>query len=74
MYLTEEIVNRQGQVFPMLGVIPGRVTMQEKLAALGYREITGVAGNFLIGEEEQAKGHEFHYSTYEGEYTFTRLF
>ena len=74
MYLTEEIVNRQGQVFPMLGVIPGRVTMQEKLAALGYREITGVAGNFLIGEEEQAKGHEFHYSTYEGEYTFPAYF
>ncbi|KKI90899.1 cobyrinic acid a,c-diamide synthase [Bacillus sp. SA1-12] len=67
MYLTEEIVNRQGQAFPMLGIIPGRVKMQDKLAALGYREITGVSGNFLINEEEQAKGHEFHYSTYEGE-------
>ncbi|MBU7592742.1 cobyrinate a,c-diamide synthase [Metabacillus halosaccharovorans] len=69
MYLTEEIVNRQGQVFPMLGIIPGRVRMQDKLAALGYREITGVPGNFLINEEEQAKGHEFHYSTYEGKHT-----
>ncbi|MGM0901757.1 MAG: cobyrinate a,c-diamide synthase [Bacillota bacterium] len=67
MYLTEEIVNRQGQVFPMVGIIPGRVRMQEKLAALGYREITGVPGNFLLNEAEQAKGHEFHYSTYEGE-------
>jgi len=69
MYLTEEIVNRQGQVFPMVGIIPGRVRMQDKLAALGYREITGVPGNFLINEEEQAKGHEFHYSTYEGKHT-----
>lgn len=67
MYLTEEIVNRQGQVFPMLGIIPGRVRMQDKLAALGYRELTGVSGNFLICEKEQAKGHEFHYSTFEGE-------
>ncbi len=74
MYLTEEIVNRQGQVFPMLGVIPGRVSMQDKLAALGYREITGVRGNFLINEEEQAKGHEFHYSTYEGEHTSPAYF
>lgn len=74
MYLTEEIRNRQEQVFPMLGVIPGRVLMQERLAALGYREITGVAGNFLIGEEEQAKGHEFHYSTYEGEHTLPAYF
>lgn len=40
--------------------------MQEKLAALGYREITGVNGNFLIGEQELAKGHEYHYSVYEG--------
>src|SRR4051812_24785519 len=74
MYLTKEIVNRQGQVFPMLGVIPGRVIMQDKLAALGYREITGVAGNFLVNEEEQAKGHEFHYSTYEGEHTSPAYF
>ena len=69
MYLTEEIVDREAGVYPMLGVIPGRVRMQDKRAALGYREITGVAGNFLIDEETQAKGHEFHYSAYEGEHT-----
>ncbi|WP_342513649.1 cobyrinate a,c-diamide synthase [Sporosarcina sp. FSL K6-1522] len=69
MYLTEEIVDRGAGVYPMLGVIPGRVRMQDKRAALGYREITGVAGNFLIDEKTQAKGHEFHYSAYEGEHT-----
>ncbi|WP_163100117.1 cobyrinate a,c-diamide synthase [Peribacillus alkalitolerans] len=74
MYLTEEIVNRQGQAFPMIGIIPGRVRMQDKLAALGYREITGVPGNFLINEKEQAKGHEFHYSTYEGEISSSAYF
>ena len=40
--------------------------MQTKLARLGYREIFGTADNFLIGAEEQAKGHEFHYSKYSG--------
>lgn len=66
MYLTEEIFNREGNGYKMLGVIPGIVRMQDKLAALGYREITGVEDNFLIGEQELAKGHEFHYSVYEG--------
>jgi len=68
MYCTEAIERRDGEQFEMLGVIPGKVVMQDKLAALGYREITGVDGNFFIGAEDQAKGHEFHYSTYEGDH------
>lgn len=66
MYLTESITDRDSQTHKMLGIIKGHVTMQQKLAALGYREITGVQGNFLINEQQQAKGHEFHYSTYSG--------
>lgn len=64
MFLTEAIVTTEGVSYPMVGLIPGKVTMQKKLAALGYREVRGKEGNFLIGPEEQAKGHEFHYSTY----------
>ncbi len=64
MYLTEAIVTTDGSVYPMAGLIPGKVSMQKRLAALGYREVTGKAGNFLIGPDEQAKGHEFHYSTF----------
>ncbi|MEK4385670.1 cobyrinate a,c-diamide synthase [Solibacillus sp. FSL W7-1464] len=74
MYLTEEIFNREGNGYKMLGVIPGIVRMQDKLAALGYREITGVEGNFLIGEQELAKGHEFHYSVYEGNHEIPAYF
>ncbi|RHW39456.1 cobyrinate a,c-diamide synthase [Lysinibacillus yapensis] len=68
MYCTEAIERRDGEQFNMLGVIPGKVVMQDKLAALGYREITGVEGNFLIKAQQQAKGHEFHYSTYQGDH------
>lgn len=67
MYCTEAIERRDGEQFNMLGIIPGKVVMQDKLAALGYREITGVDGNFLINSCQKAKGHEFHYSTYQGE-------
>lgn len=67
MFLTEAIVTTEGNSYPMVGLIPGKVTMQKKLAALGYREVRGTDGNFLIGPDEQAKGHEFHYSTHAAE-------
>jgi cobyrinic acid a,c-diamide synthase len=67
MYLTESIEKTTGEEFNMVGLIPGKVRMQTKLAALGYREVTGTTGNFLIGASEEAKGHEFHYSTYQSE-------
>jgi cobyrinic acid a,c-diamide synthase len=66
MYLTESIVDTSGHVYPMVGVIPGQVTMQPKLAALGYREVEGAEGNFLLTKGEKARGHEFHYSTFQG--------
>lgn len=66
MYLTESITNTDGVEYKMTGLIPGKVKMQKKLAALGYREIFGTPGNFLIDQDQQAKGHEFHYSTFGG--------
>ena len=65
MYLTEEIVTASGERYPMVGLVPGRVKMQGRLAALGYREIAGTEGNFLLGPRDQARGHEYHYSVYE---------
>jgi cobyrinic acid a,c-diamide synthase len=47
----------------MVGVIPARVTMQERLVALGYREVTALADSILLEKGEKARGHEFHYST-----------
>ncbi|MBK3493712.1 cobyrinate a,c-diamide synthase [Viridibacillus sp. YIM B01967] len=64
MYLTESITNTAGETYSMAGLIPGTVQMQQKLAALGYREIFGTPNNFLIGDNQLAKGHEFHYSTF----------
>ena len=40
MYLTKSIENTSGEKYPMVGFIPGKVKMQKKLAALGYREIS----------------------------------
>ena len=63
MYLTESIETTEEKKYEMVGVIPGRVQMQSKLAALGYREISGQNANFIL-ENLRAKGHEFHYSTF----------
>lgn len=55
MALFEELQTVDGSLFAMWGVLPGRVAMQKRLAALGPQQIT-VAGGTL-------RGHTFHYST-----------
>jgi cobyrinic acid a,c-diamide synthase len=67
MYLCKELYSMDGKRHQMAGVIPGKVKMQKRLAALGYREITGRNGNYLLKEGQAAKGHEFHYSTFHTE-------
>jgi cobyrinic acid a,c-diamide synthase len=64
MFLTDSIETTKNETYEMVGVIPGTVRMQTKLAALGYREVTGAKGNFLFSGNIKAKGHEFHYSTF----------
>ncbi|NDI35505.1 cobyrinate a,c-diamide synthase [Chengkuizengella sediminis] len=74
MYLTEEIETTDGSKLSMVGLIPGKVKMQKKLAALGYREITGNKGNFLLEGQVEAKGHEFHYSTFEANASYEHAY
>jgi cobyrinic acid a,c-diamide synthase len=50
----------------MIGMIPGQVTMTDRLQNFGYCEAEG-QGSFLVREGEKVRGHEFHYSTWDGE-------
>jgi len=54
MALFDAIIDTQGQVQPMWGLLPGRVTMQQRLAALGPQQLALHAGTL--------RGHTFHYS------------
>ncbi|MCY0900878.1 MAG: cobyrinate a,c-diamide synthase, partial [Firmicutes bacterium] len=63
MFLTRAITDRLGHVYPMVGVIPASVTMQARLAALGYREARALTGSVLMSAGDVMRGHEFHYST-----------
>lgn len=64
MLMTERIVQSDGSTHAMAGIIPGEIRMQDKLAALGYREVSGLPGNFLLSDRDRARGHEYHYSTF----------
>ncbi len=54
MALFEQLTSVDGTSYPMWGVLPGSVTMQKRLAALGPQQLE-LAGGSL-------RGHTFHYS------------
>ena len=55
MALFDEIIDTDGVSQPMWGVLPGSVTMQKRLAALGPQQLEMPGGTL--------RGHTFHYST-----------
>ncbi|WP_456276168.1 cobyrinate a,c-diamide synthase [Bacillus sp. AK128] len=65
MYLAESMVTTSKQEYEMAGIIPGKVVMNPTLTSIGYREVKGEPGNYLLPDGVTAKGHEYHYSSYE---------
>lgn len=71
MYLTEEIKDFEGNVFPQVGLIPARSIMHNKLQALGYYH-GQILGHSILGPQgTNVKGHEFHYSFLEATEDFS---
>ncbi len=65
MYLTRSIVDPEGREHPMVGLLPGRSVMAGRLT-LGYRLAQAAGDSWLLAGGETVRGHEFHYSTWEG--------
>nr|WP_272495658.1 cobyrinate a,c-diamide synthase [Bacillus pinisoli] len=65
MYLAEEMITSDRKSHKMVGLIPGRVKMNRTLTTIGYREVKGEPGNYLLPQDTIAKGHEYHYSSFE---------
>jgi cobyrinic acid a,c-diamide synthase len=57
MVLAESLADKEGGDWPMAGLLPGRVLMQQRLAGLGSQGLATNAG--------QMRGHTFHYSRLE---------
>ncbi|MEI7645625.1 MAG: cobyrinate a,c-diamide synthase [Chloroflexales bacterium] len=64
MYLTEAVVDAEGQTHPLVGLLPGRSAMTGRLT-LGYRTVQAQADSWLWRLGETVRGHEFHYSIWE---------
>lgn len=65
LYLCESLADLDGRTWPLVGVVPGRARMHERLQGMGYREGL-LFGDSLLGPRgTAARGHEFHYSSCE---------
>jgi cobyrinic acid a,c-diamide synthase len=62
MYLTEAIVTKGGERYPMVGLLPTDAKMCSKLQALGYVEVETQAKTILGGAGARFRGHQFRYS------------
>lgn len=56
MVLAESLTDPAGAHWPMVGILPGAVTMQARLAGLGSQALDTADG--------ELRGHTFHYSTF----------
>lgn len=63
MYLMREMVDFDGNHFPMTDIVPGSVEMNKKLQTVGYVEAT-MERDTVLGEKGTVlHGHEFHFSS-----------
>jgi cobyrinic acid a,c-diamide synthase len=62
MYLTESIVDFEGNIYPMVGVLPTQARMGKRLT-LGYRTAVAQADTPLLAQGDVVRGHEFHRSS-----------
>lgn len=68
MYLSESILDAQDQERKMVGAIPGKVMMTDRLQNFGYAEATVREKTILAESGEAIRGHEFHYSRWAEEF------
>ncbi|MCK9195588.1 MAG: cobyrinate a,c-diamide synthase [Syntrophales bacterium] len=62
MYLSEGIETRDNISYPMVGLVPARTRMLDRIKSLGYVEVA-LREDSLWGEKgDLLRGHEFHYS------------
>jgi cobyrinic acid a,c-diamide synthase len=65
MALAQALIDDEGETHEMAGLLPGRSRMGGRLA-LGYREATALRDTLLLHAGESVRGHEFHYSAWDG--------
>jgi cobyrinic acid a,c-diamide synthase len=63
LYLCDSLVDLDGVEWPLVGAVPGRAAMHERLQGMGYREARLATDSLLGPTGALVRGHEFHYSS-----------
>lgn len=66
MYLVEAIQDAAGGRHPMVGLLPGVCRLTDRLQNFGYKEVLSMRESVLGQAGLRTRGHEFHYSIWEG--------
>jgi len=66
MYLVEGIQGQAGERYPMAGLLPGVCRLTDRLQNFGYKEVLSLRDSLLGPAGLHTRGHEFHYSRWEG--------
>ena len=62
MYLSQAIVDKEGEEYPMAGILPGTAVMGRRLAALGYCSARCNRDTYFGSGGSEFNGHVFHWS------------
>jgi cobyrinic acid a,c-diamide synthase len=74
MYLVEAIQDSAGVRYPMVGLLPGVCRLTDRLQNFGYKEVVSLRHSLLGPTGLRTRGHEFHYSVWEGRPQDTSLY
>jgi cobyrinic acid a,c-diamide synthase len=74
MYLVEAIQDSAGVCHPMVGLLPGICRLTDRLQNFGYKEVLSLRASVLGPPGLRTRGHEFHYSVWEGRPQGTSLY
>ena len=66
MYLVEAIHDAAGARYAMVGLLPGICRLTDRLQSFGYKEVVSLRDSLLGKAGLRTRGHEFHYSIWEG--------
>jgi cobyrinic acid a,c-diamide synthase len=67
MYLQQSLTDLQGNVYKMLGILPGNAKMTGKLQNFGYYKLEALKDNLLCDLGNGINAHFFHYATSDSE-------
>jgi len=62
IYLGQSIIDSDGTDYPMVGVLPSRFRMRDRIKTLGYADVHLRRDSLWGPLGTRLKGHEFHYS------------